>query len=697
MRTTILRAAGLGNWPRGCLLSSVIAVALGLPSIAGAQTPPAERTAGEAVTFDLDFYARFQPANALDILRQTPGFVLSDGGDRRGFASSAGNVLIDGRQPSLKNQDLEAILSQIPASQVLRIEVIRDASNVVVGGHAVFANVIRQPTAGSGLWEATIEQAQDGQLSPRGQASWTGRWSEIDYSLGVSRHLEYRPLSGDPVVFDPSGQQVQVRDESWPRTFRRAGLTGEMTAPVFGGSLRVNGSVERWNFLADLDSVSFTPGGLRTGSFVLGIDESQLTAELGVNYARDFGGASLQLIGFASRRQYANDSATTTFAEDGAFSSTVEQGQRNDFSEAVLRASFVQVFGNVRIEVGGELAYNALDADLVLREDNGAGPREVVLPGANVLVEEDRIEPFATVTWRPDPSWTLEATLAAEYSALRQSGDNNSDRTLQFWKPSIQLTHRFGADQRTRFRVWRDVDQLDFADFASSAALADGVVVGGNPVLRPESSWRAEVAGDWSFVQQSTLGLRAFYWSLEDAADVVPLRDSSGAVFDAPGNIGDGWVRGLQMTASLPFGQLIPGGRLILDATVQESEVTDPVTDEPRTISNFNEVALTAQFRQDLPALRAAWGVNYEQGFDGTVFRLNETDRNIEGPYVDIFVEATAITGVKVRVFAMNLVDPGFRRERRFFAPDRSGSLASVERRLRRHGSFWGITLSGVF
>src|SRR5215510_3377382 len=93
-----------------------------------------------------DWYAPFTPRNALDMVRQTPGFTLQEGEKRRGLAGAMGNVLIDGRRPVAKDQKLEEVLQRIPSGQVLRIEILRGVA--VAGdpsGQEVLLNVVRMP------------------------------------------------------------------------------------------------------------------------------------------------------------------------------------------------------------------------------------------------------------------------------------------------------------------------------------------------------------------------------------------------------------------------------------------------------------------------------------------------------------------------------------------------------------------------
>lgn len=79
-------------------------------------------------------FAAFSPQTALDIVKRTPGFVLAEGGSElRGYGGAGGNVLIDGVRPVSKAGVVDA-LSRIAASQVARIELIRNASTSLAQG-----------------------------------------------------------------------------------------------------------------------------------------------------------------------------------------------------------------------------------------------------------------------------------------------------------------------------------------------------------------------------------------------------------------------------------------------------------------------------------------------------------------------------------------------------------------------------------
>jgi len=90
------------------------------------------------VRYEADFFEKFSPRTALDMVKQVPSFSLQDvDEDKRGYAAAAGNVLIDGERPSTKSQTLEDILQRIPAAQVLRLEVLRREQHTLVPLHEI--------------------------------------------------------------------------------------------------------------------------------------------------------------------------------------------------------------------------------------------------------------------------------------------------------------------------------------------------------------------------------------------------------------------------------------------------------------------------------------------------------------------------------------------------------------------------------
>lgn len=661
-------------------------------------TPPLADETGRVV-FPPEFFNRFSPSNAFDMVSRVPGFTLTEGEDRRGFSSAAGNLLIDGEPPSSKNEDLEDILRRIPAAQIERIELLRGAaaSGDTGGGQTVLVNVVRSATAGAGVWDLTHEfSLRRERVSPRGSASWSGRVGDVEYALGARRFLEYRPLDGYRIITNGAGQVTQTRLDETPRTFREAAANGEIAFPLLGGRMRANTQIQRYEVNPLLNSLGYAPNGTYVDDFDVAIFERQQNFELGGNYTRDIGDAELELIGLGVRRGFYDDQGTVNRNGLGVETGRTNQARRRDFGEYILRGVVTTpIAEGQRLQIGAEGAFNSLDARLRLSNTVGGVTTPVALAAANVLIEETRGEAFVTHLWQPAERWSVETTAAFETSTLTQSGDTSLETELSFWKPSIQVTRTFGERNQARVRIYRDVGQLDFNDFVSGAAVADALISGGNPNLQPETSWRIEAGTDLRFGSDAALGITLFHWEVEDAADLIPV-GPPGAPVPAPGNIGEGTRDGVRLTGALPLSAVLPGARLTLSATLQSGEVTDPVTLRPRTVTEMRDSEVRAEFRQDLPDSDFAWGVRYNKQSQFQIFRLNEVETYEEGPFIDIYAESTIIPGIKLSLTALNVMNPPFRRDRMFYTPDRSGAFTSREYRERHFGSFLVFQVSGT-
>ncbi len=676
------------------------------PTPTCAITPPSST---DRVHYDAGFFAQFNPQTALDMVRQTPGFSLDGGDDRRGFSGAVGNLLIDGLRPSSKSQSLENILSRIPASQVVRVELLRGAE--VAGdasGASVLLNIVRTPAAGSGVWEAGFELTSYGEPAPRGEFSYSGRNGQLEWGAGVNYRAQYRDLPGWRRFYDGNGVYTGRADTPSPdRIFQEGGVNGNIAFPLAGGRFSANAEVSGFSFEAENGFPFYDAADNPTFELVQVFEEREPGFEVGVNYDRDFGPWSLAVIGLINRENYSSDDrGEYTGDVVGAYMQELDQ----ESGESILRASLTRSFSpQHRIEFGAEGAFNSLDQTLVYAE-NGAA---INLPNANVLIEEERAEVFGTHTWRPADAWTVESRLAWETSTLTFTGDTNDTVELSYWKPSVQVSRRFGQNNQARFRIYRDVGQLDFGDFTSAAAVADGLINGGNPDLVPQTAWIAELGGDIRF-GAAALSVTLQHRQITDVADLVPVvapnpnedpmnPDDDFFRFDAPGNIGDGALTRLNVNFSTPI-NFIPGARVTIDGYLSDSEVTDPVTGRSRVISETPESRIDIQFRQDLPDLRIAWGVSVFKQGEHQYYRFNEVDTNEEGPWVDLFVETTALPNdMKLRLWAANITDGTINRERRFFGdginPNRNGPLNRIDLRERQFAEApWLILeLSGTF
>jgi hypothetical protein len=169
------------------LVTTLAAAAPGWAQGAAATPAQAAATTG-VISYPPAFFAAAQPTTAYDMLVRLPGFSLDTGDSVRGFEGAAGNVLVDGRRPATKTDDLEEILRRIPASQVARIDLIRGgAPGIDMQGKSVLANVVRKEGGGfRGLVSLSARTVYDGRDTLGGRLELSGGDGERSWETSVN-------------------------------------------------------------------------------------------------------------------------------------------------------------------------------------------------------------------------------------------------------------------------------------------------------------------------------------------------------------------------------------------------------------------------------------------------------------------------------------------------------------------------------
>jgi hypothetical protein len=649
----------------------------------------------ERVAYDAAFYAAFSPRTALDMVKQTPGFVLAEEQDaRRGFSGAVGNVLVDGRRLSAKSQTPSDVLQRIAAGEVVRIEILRGSQ--VAGdasGAAVLANVVRTPSAGGGAWGLGFELANRDRPAPNGWFAWGGRRGVTEYSLGGNSYALQRDLPGERRVYDDAGRLTSRRHDRSPREFAEYTLNGQVGRPLAGGVLSITGQVNYSRYHDDSTLLTTALDGTQIENEAIPYTESDRVGEAGINYQHAIGAWDLELAALLTRKQHASNVTATHFDANDTQDSLFRRDLEQDSGENILRATLARELDRGRFETGAEIAVNTLDGSSRLTMDFGAGPQVIPLLNDNLRVRENRAEAFVSHSLRWSAAWSLESRLAAETSRLSFTGDTDKSVSLSYLKPRVQLTRAMGAHQ-LQMRVFRDVGQLDFTDFVSSAELADQTVSGGNPDLRPQTAWAAELSGDFRFTK-AALSARLFHHWLDDVNDFIPVSTADRRL-DVPGNIGRGSLDGLELALRVPV-KWLPGGSLSVSSLLQEADVRDPVTGARRGISELVERRVKAEFRQDLQSSKFAWGASFVGESAVASWRLDEIDRKGKSGSLDLFVEAAALRGLRLRLSMVSVLGDPETRARHFFEPDRAGRLSGRETGQRLPGYWWLLSASGSF
>lgn len=365
----------------------------------------------EGVTYPAMFFQRYQPVNAYDMVQRVPGFTLDNGGDRRGFGAAAGNILINGRRPSTKDDLPSALLSRIPASNVERIELIRgQLRGIDMRGQSVVANVImREDTPATTRWNVIVGENLEQGLTPQIDVTLTDSSHEVQYSVGG---IIYVTSNGDPgpeKIFEGDGNLIEKRYNfkgHGHNGFEGYDATGFANALTWFGETLVqfNSKVasQHRNMKTLLTRVPQPPGSGDSRSDLFYQERRNHIIEVGLDAERFLSDNLLAkaIVLYNYTNQYPDDTQRT-LDHDGIETRFVISDTKADISEAIARLELNWAgWENHAVQFNLEGALNILDKTLIriTDEPNVASVVEQV-PGGNVRVKEERGDFLTKDTW----------------------------------------------------------------------------------------------------------------------------------------------------------------------------------------------------------------------------------------------------------------------------------------------------------
>ncbi|NNE37820.1 MAG: TonB-dependent receptor [Gammaproteobacteria bacterium] len=691
-------------------------------SAAGAQRGADESSSSEEiVNYPASFFQQYNPNNALDMVTQIPGFVISDclsclnaqqEGGRRGFGAALGNVLINDRRPSAKQDSPSAILTRIPAASVDYIQLIRgQVRGIDLQGQTVVANIILKTDVPATVrWETFVRQTFGHGLAPGGSISMIDRIGNIEYNVGANARYSNFGDGGPENIFDANGNLTEARfDDDGGPGFDGFDVNTYLNGSTYIGENYVTLNTKLSAVVRDeLLERSVTPVGGETSTTVIDTERRNLSFALGLDAERLL---SEDLIGKGIFLLYYLDQGPSNgrrdFNPDGNMELLTVDDIDKQTLEAISRLEFTYAgWANHSVQFNMEGAFNSLDSALLQTEHAGGIVSIIDVPGSDSKVEEIRGDFLLNDTWNKD-AISVEFGLGAEISDISQTGDAVLDRSFFFVKPYVNFTYSPSQQQQTRVRFARDVSQLDFNDFVTAVTQRDDDLTGGNPNLKPQATWQAEISHERRFGELGVLTLSVFHDWIDDVEDLLPLSPT----LEAPGNIGNGRRWGTDIEATIPLNWTgLQNARIDARLRLQDSTVTDPVTGNKRVLSgvggldpgfsfaNENDWSYLIKFRQDFREAQVSWGGEVGEQAERPRFKVDELDVRSEGVWFNAFVETTRWFGLRIRVEGINILNYDENRERTFFVGQRDQSpVDSTLVQTFKNGRRINLSISGSF
>jgi hypothetical protein len=689
------------------------ALSIGLPAFAqtasGNQRVSTPARDSRTTVYEANFFAQYAPRTAYDLVQRIPGFTLdlgnsaaASGVDVRGFAGTAGNIVINGARPSTKSETLDIVLNRIPATRVIRVEVgPGDLYGADYAGKSQVANLILGEGGGGIAGNATASPVRfyNGVITPTASGS-----------LSLSRGPSTFNVAGDTARVDETEEGFdRVTDVATGDLieFRRKFNDTRNYSPAISASWSLDkGPTESANFniryhfdhfiLHQQDHVIPTDASARDDTLVE--DYPTKTLELGGDLTRPLAGGAIKFVGLVSRRRGhtldESDTGNLGHTEVVGGFQQLSQSQRNE-TLGRLTWSKPNLLG-FQFESGGEVAWNTLQDSLELFElEEGGGKTRIDLPIDNARVAELRGEFWVDGSRPLSKSLRMDLGLNYEMSHLTVTGDATADRTLKFWKPSITLDWQLGNGWQTQFILRRTVAQLDFFDFISAADLTTNQISGGNANLQPQRSWEVRLSGEHPLFRSGKARLEFGYNLVSLLQDRILTPEG----FDAPGNIGTGRQMYADVTLDAPLDRFWKGLHVKLHGNVQRTRVRDPISGELRDFSgNFPRWEWDANIRRDIG--KFAYGLNMQGVGRTTLFRTDVFDSRYYPafPPTDAFVEYRPGVDQTLTLKLSDISNTGAFRDLLMFVPNRTaGAPKELDHRFRNSHMQIGLTFKQSF
>lgn len=701
------------KFQRAALLAACSAMACAAPALAHAADssgaasiePPVsdEHTQLNHQSYPPDYFTQFAPRNAYEMVLRIPGFAIVDanahGGGQRGLGEANQNVIVNGARFSSKSDSIQDQLQRIPASDVVRIEILDGTTLDIPGLTGQVANVVytSSGTSGQFRWRTGFRPHNTEAQLYGGEISVTGSSGEFDYTLSLSNNNDRYGADGPTLITDGAGNVIEEQFSKFSGKSDNPRLSGNFSYDFGGGTVgNLNVSVRRDNRVNVQPETGIAASGLvRERDFREQNKGPQY--EIGGDIEFPFGPGRLKLIGLERFERDKYSSELVDAFGDGSPSSGFQFNQTNETGERIGRFEYGWNMWEADWQLSGEAAFNRLDraSNFFELAPNGSFV-ELPFPGGNGGVTEDRYETILSFSKQLTPKLSMQLSGGGEYSKIEQTGTEANSRTFQRPKGSLSLAWKPQSDFDVSIEFARRVSQLSFGDFLASVSLDNENQAGANNQLVPYQSWDVELEFNKSFGAWGSAKLQLRQAWFEDFIDFFPLVNGG----EARGNIGDADRFHVELNTTLkgePIG--FKGAQLEVRAVKRWMHVTDPFTGLERPFSFDQDSVLELRFRHDVPGSDWAWGSNLYTDQNVAYSRRREIGRDHEGPtFINFFVEHKDVFGMTVNATVGNILGARNKFERTVFDGDRpDAGILFDERRNRRIGPIFRFSVSGNF
>jgi hypothetical protein len=647
-------------------------------------------------------FARFAPKNALDMLRQVPGFTIVTADQGRGLGQANSNVLVNGERLATKSDDLFSQLSRITADRVERIEIVDGATLGIPGLSGQVANVVTQSGGIGGRFEyRTVWRPKYAKTSyGAGEVSLSGSTSRLEWTAAFTHDIGRGGAGGGEGsrITDAAGNLLETRDVLIQFVGEYPKLAGTLKWDGPGSMVaNVNASYSRTYTDSSNDELRHMADGKEVFRD-FDNDDDGYAYELGADLDFALGPGRLKLIGLERFDHFGGPATSLFIHSDGSPSTGSRFDQTRESGEHIGRAEYRWDMLGGNWQFDAEAAFNryrAVASLAFLDPDGEFIP--VDFPAGTGGVTEDRYETILTHNRTLAPGLTMQLGVGGEYSKLAQSGPGGLTRT--FLRPKGSLTLAWTPHQGLDFslKLARTVGQLSFGDFLANVNLSQENQNAGNADLVPQQAWEADFEVRKNLAAWGSATVKLYARWIEDYIDIIPVDGG----LESTGNIlGSARLYGASINATInldPIGW--KGAKIDASATFEDTSLEDPLTFIRRPFSYHFDRTGEISLRYDIPKSDWALGGGFNWSHADPYVRLFETGRDFEGPiYSFAFIENKNVFGLTVNLNMFNLTGGQGLFDRTVYTGLRDRSpIDFIEHRRLNISTIYRLTVKGSF
>jgi outer membrane receptor protein involved in Fe transport len=655
------------------------------------------------LSYDLEYFQRFEPLTVGDMLKRVPSVTFIsdvleyDGVRLRGLDPGYTQILVNGKRVPGAGFDRSFFVDRIPAELVERIEIVRSASADRSGDAVAGAlNIVLRDgmTLDGGYLRAGLQSFTDGEVEPTFGAFWGGQALGGHLLLGANVQGRRNPKSKLSQRFDaPGGTLDNIEVQSDVRSGKDYAFNADYRLAIGEAELNLHGLFVRTDRLQDEDSIEYRAG-VRNDANLLTINDNDLDI-LTDNYAvglglevpmaggrtairYDHAGLADEQDEFENETEYLRDAIA--FPEDDRFTRDVSRVAIEDRDDT-LEVRHDRALGGMDLAFGVQATRKSRVTDIAAAPryrvtiPNAPAPRPAIpgpvqalapVPGGDSTLREDRLEPFVKFEGGDRLEW--EAGLRYERTRTRledrtvAAADRESRTDYGYLLPSAHLKFALDEANRITASVARTVRRPGFDQLSPAlltGELGDNDFIG-NPDLRPEDAWGADLGFERRLGRRGVAGVNLFYRDIRDLIEIantgVEGDEGPGTFVLQPRNTGDGRVWGAEFDLSTPltlFG--LEGTGVFFNYTWLDSEVEDFFG--ARRFNDQSRYVYNVGFIQELAGPALSFGATFRKQGDAYGRIVGEEVRTSYDGDLEAFVEKRFGEQWTLRLTGTNLLD----------------------------------------